>query len=115
MTTHSQDLIFPNLPEITITRNKHQHTDPKKESKSTKKYQNFRLTSSGHGNNESPNKKFKLPLNKSIKSSSTVQKSLLNEMSKKNDHSSHLDSFGFSMNNQNSGTLFEINISKRTK
>ena len=105
MTTQTQDLIFPNLPEITITRNKHQHAAPKKESKPSKKYQDCRLTSSGHVNNKSPDKQFTRPLNKSIKRVHKIQ----NEISKTNEHSAHLDSYGYSKNHQISGTVYETN------
>ena len=117
MTTQTQDLIFPNLPEITITRNKHQNTAPKKESKPSKKYQDFRSTSSGHGNDKSPDKKFTRPRhsNKSIKRFCKIQNSIRNEMSNKNAQCSHLDSYGYSKNNQNSGIVYEINICNSTR
>ena len=117
MTTQTEGLIFPNLPEITITRNKYQNTAPKKESKSLKKDQDFRLTSSGHGNEKSPDKKFiqPRPSNKSIKKVCKIQNSIQDEMSNKNKHSSHLDSYIYNKNDRNSGTVYEANICNCTR
>ena len=101
MSTGIQDLIFPNLPEITITRNKHQDISSKKELGVTKKNPNLHSTSNnalikGSRIKEYSCKKFKKPFNGAMKSASNLEK--LQEHHHEIHPSTNLDSNSYGKN-----------------
>ena len=101
MSTGIQDLIFPNLPEITITRNKHQDIGSKKELGVTKKNPNLHSTSNnahikGSRIKEYSCKKFKNSFHGAMKSISNLEK--LQELHHEIYSSSNLDSNSYGKN-----------------
>ena len=87
MSLQKQDLVFPNLPEITITRNEKTLNVTKKELKNTKNKRDLEQStykrvlglkeSSGYSS-----KKFKMPIDDSIKLSSIAKSLLENKVPK---------------------------------
>ena len=92
MSLQKQGLVFPNLPEITITRNEKTLGVMKKELKNTKNKRDLErsICNSVLGLQESSrysSKKFKKPIDDSIKLSSIAKSLLENKMPKNGDGS----------------------------